>query len=125
MEGVTDTVFRQIVVATARPDVMFTEFVNVEGLVSEGKNIVQQRLKFTPKELPLIAQIWGLLPEYFYQAAKLIVELEFSGIDLNFGCPQRDIIKKVTCIALINNRELTSKIIQPTKKGGWFLTRKC
>lgn len=117
MEEVTDTVFRQIVVLAAGADVMFTEFVNVEGLMSKGRKALEQRLKFSSNELPLIAQIWGLIPENFYKAAKYLVRLGFSGIDLNFGCPQKDVIKKGLCIALINNRKLASEIIQATKEG--------
>ena len=50
MDGVTDTVFRQIIASCSPPDVFFTEFTNVEGLLSQGKEIVSQRLKFTAKE---------------------------------------------------------------------------
>ena len=39
MDDVTDVVFRQIMAETARPDVFFTEFVNVEALNSVGKDI--------------------------------------------------------------------------------------
>ncbi len=85
MEDVTDTVFRQMVIKCARPDVFFTEFVNVEGMFSDGADVVNQRLKFTKAELPLVAQVWGLEPENYYKAAQEIVKLGFSGIDINMG----------------------------------------
>ena len=31
MEGVTDTVFRQVLCKIGKPDLFFTEFLNVEG----------------------------------------------------------------------------------------------
>ena len=37
MDDVTDTVFRQVVAGTAAPDLYFTEFVNVDGLQSIGR----------------------------------------------------------------------------------------
>ncbi len=37
MDDVTDTVFRQIVAGCAAPDLYFTEFVNVDGLQSAGR----------------------------------------------------------------------------------------
>lgn len=117
MEDVTDTVFRQLVIACARPDVCFTEFVNVDGMYSPGLSHVRQRLRFTDMERPLVAQIWGINPQYFYKAARELVDMGFAGIDLNFGCPEKKIVKKGACIALINNRPLATEIIQATKEG--------
>jgi len=37
MDDVTDTVFRQIVADCAAPDLYITEFVNVDGLQSPGR----------------------------------------------------------------------------------------
>ena len=65
MEDVTDTVFRQIVAGCARPDVFFTEFTNVDGLESEGHDIVGKRLKFDKREHPIVAQLWGSKPENY------------------------------------------------------------
>ncbi len=117
MEGATDTVFRQIVASCARPDVFFTEFTNVQGLLSLGNKQVAQRLKFEKSEHPIIAQIWGIAPDAFFESAKLIVEMGFDGIDINMGCPERNIVKKGSCAGLIRNPELASKIIEQTKKG--------
>lgn len=117
MEDVTDTVFRRMVAQCARPDVFFTEFVNVEGMFSRGQESVRERLRFTEGERPIVAQIWGTKPEYFYKASKELVEMGFDGIDLNFGCPVKDVVKKGACIALINNRSLASEIIHAAKEG--------
>ena len=117
MEDVTDTVFRQIVAGCARPDVFFTEFVNVEGMFARGQDVVRQRLKFTDHERPIVAQIWGTKAEYFYRAATELVKLGFDGVDLNFGCPVKAIVKKGACAALIENPALAKEIIQATKEG--------
>ncbi|MBI2029725.1 tRNA-dihydrouridine synthase [Candidatus Gottesmanbacteria bacterium] len=117
MEEVTDTVFRQIVASCCPPDVFFTEFTNVEGLLSKGKNVVSQRLQFTSKERPIIAQIWGLNPESYYKAARYIKDLGFDGIDINMGCPEKKVVKTGSCSALMNNRDLAVKIIKATREG--------
>jgi len=117
MEDVTDTVFRRIISSVGKPHLYFTEFTNVDGFLSEGREQVGQRLKFEPEEKPLIAQIWGLKPENFYKASKEIVEMGFDGIDLNMGCPQKDVISKGACSALINNHALAKEIIVATKEG--------
>lgn len=117
MEGGTDTVFRQIVVDCGRPDVMFTEFTNVEGLLSKGRNDVALRLKFTETEKPLIAQIWGKNPIAYFEVAQQLVQLGFDGIDINMGCPERTVVRNGCCSALIENHELAEKIIKSTKEG--------
>lgn len=117
MEDVTDTVFRQIIASVSPPDVFFTEFTNIDGLFSKGKDKVITRLLYTKKENPIIAQVWGINPDLFYKAGKLIEEMGFDGIDINMGCPQRKIIKNGSCSALIKNHKLASEIINATKKG--------
>ncbi len=117
LEGATDTVFRQIVSDCGRPDVFFTEFTNCEGLLSKGGKHVGKSLRFTKKELPLIAQIWGTNPESFFKVSKLLVEMGFDGIDINMGCPERTVVRHGACSALIQNKELAKEIIEATKKG--------
>lgn len=117
MEDVTDTVFRRIVATCGRPDVFFTEFTSVDGLFSKGYDYVAKRLKYTEGERPLIAQIWGAKPENYYKAGKLLSEMGFDGIDINMGCPVKDVVKLGVCSALIKNQPLAQEIIQATKEG--------
>src|ERR1700761_3533686 len=101
MDDVTDTVFRRVVADCAAPDLFFTEFVNVDGLMSPGRSRLLKKLQFTSVEQPLIAQIWGLKPENFQAIAEQVVDgslaqelglpvgVNFAGIDLNMGCPEK------------------------------------
>lgn len=117
MDGVTDVVFRQIIVQIGKPDVLFTEFTNCDGLMSSGRDHVIERLLFKPNEHPIVAQIWGVNPETFYESAKLIASLGFDGIDINMGCPHRTIVADGACSALIKTPGLAAKLIEATKKG--------
>lgn len=129
MDDVTDTVFRRIVGECAAPDLYFTEFVNVDGLQSPGRPKLLKKLRFTPAERPLIAQIWGREPENFRRTAEQLAdgtfarELElpdgvnFAGIDLNMGCPEKTAVKNGTCSALINDRPQAEAIINATRDG--------
>jgi tRNA-dihydrouridine synthase len=117
MEDVTDTVFRQIIAICGKPDVFFTEFTNVEGLCSRGRDKVGKRLIFTPSERPIVAQIWGRTPGKFLEAAKIIKLRGFDGIDINMGCPQKNVIKKGACGALIDNPILAKEIILAVREG--------
>jgi tRNA-dihydrouridine synthase len=117
MDDVTDTVFRQIVAAHAPADLMMTEFANADGWCSPGKQAIGARLQHTKFEKPLIAQIWGITPEHYEQMAGDIVNMGFDGIDINMGCPIKDMIKKGACSAMIANPQLAREVILATQKG--------
>ncbi len=118
MEDVTDTVFRQMLAYVGKPDIFFTEFTNVDGVFSDGKSSVIHRLKYNPAvERPIIAQIWGHDPENYYNGAKYVKKLGFDGVDINMGCPQRKVVSKGLCAALIDNHEHAAKVIQATIDG--------
>lgn len=117
MDDVTDTVFRQIIATTAPPDLYFTEFVNVDGLQSPGREKLMPKLKLAKTDRPIIAQLWGKLPENFYKTAKELKSMGYAGVDLNMGCPVKTVIKNGCCVALINNRERAIEIIKATQEG--------
>jgi len=118
MEDVTDTVFRQIVASVCRPNLFYTEFVNVEGLNSKGRDKVIHRLKYDKSEKPIIAQLWGIKPENFYKASVLVRKLGFDGIDINMGCAVKKVSLKNAGIGMINaDRKLVKDIIQSVKDG--------
>ncbi len=98
--------------------VMFTEFVNVDGLLHpEGFKKLKIDLEFTEKQRPIVAQIWGRDPEKFYSASKLLTNMGFDGIDINMGCPQEKEITQKTCAALIREPNLAGEIIEATIRG--------
>jgi nifR3 family TIM-barrel protein len=119
MLDITDSPFRQIVAKCGKPDVFYTWFVSVDGLCSKGKeNILKNpNLKISKKERPLVVQLFGKDPEKFEQAAKIFSELGFDGIDINFGCPDKDVLKQGAGAQLILNAKLAGEIIKAAKKG--------
>jgi tRNA-dihydrouridine synthase len=116
MDDVTDTVFRQVIADCAPPDLFFTEFVNVDGLQSPGRERLIHRLAFSVKEKPIVAQIWGLKLENFYKTTKELIKMGFAGVDINMGCPEKTVVKNGACSALMNNRDLAVEIIKATQK---------
>ncbi len=117
MDDVTDTVFRRIVQKHAPVDLMMTEFANADGWCSPGKGAIGTRLLHKKSEKPLIAQIWGITPANYEQMARDIVAMGFDGIDINMGCPVKDMIKKGACSAMIQNPKLAKEVIIATQKG--------
>ncbi|MEI8114436.1 MAG: tRNA-dihydrouridine synthase [Bacteroidia bacterium] len=127
MEDVTDTSFREIVAGLAIPEylqILYTEFTSVDGMNHpKGKIRVGERLLVSESEkallkqknIRLIAQIWGKRPELFHKIAREITEeYEFDGLDINMGCPVKNVVKNGCCSALINEPSLAKEIILAT-----------
>lgn len=117
MSGVTDEAFRLMLLKCGRPDVFWTEFVSTDGLFSKGKEILLKNLRFSKAEHPIVAQVFGANPDLFEKSAVVIRKLGFDGLDINMGCPDRDVEKRGGGAALINNPALAKQIIRATKKG--------
>ncbi|MFH1402600.1 MAG: tRNA-dihydrouridine synthase [Patescibacteria group bacterium] len=117
MADVTDSAFRQIITRCGKPDVFFTEFVSCDGLCSVGQEKLLKDLEFAEIERPLVVQLFGARPENFYKSAQLVAKLGFDGIDINMGCPQKNILKQGAGADLIQHFDLAKEIIRATKKG--------
>ncbi|HRH26298.1 MAG TPA: tRNA-dihydrouridine synthase [Candidatus Paceibacterota bacterium] len=120
MADVTDAAFRRVIAARGKPDVMWTEFVSADGLVRatpEGKAKLMKDLIYVNEERPIVAQLFSAHPEYMREAAKLVRELGFDGIDINMGCPDRSIEKQGAGAALIKTPELAREVIKAAKEG--------
>ena len=119
MEAVTDVVFRHVIAEAGKPDVFFTEFTNTNSWCSpRGKHSTRGRLTFTPDEQPIVAHIWGNVPEYYAEMSRSMAELGFSGIDINMGCPAPNVAPKGSGSGLINTPENAAAIIAAAKEGG-------
>jgi tRNA-dihydrouridine synthase len=116
MDGVTDASFRFITAKHGGPDVMFTEFVNVEAAFFAPHTLLRD-LTYSEIERPVIAQIYGHTPELFYKVAHLVCELGFDGLDINMGCPAKKVAAKGSGAALIRTPELARRIIQSARQG--------
>lgn len=116
MDGVTDYATREIVKKYGNPDLIYTEFVNVMGLCIAGYNTLKE-LEYSELQRPIIGQIYGKEPEYFYHAAKIIAALGFDGVDINMGCPAKNVASSGAGAGLIRTPELAKEIIESVKKG--------
>ena len=118
MHDVTDIATRQMLVKYGRPDVLFTEFVAADGLMDKkGRQVLLKTLRFLENEHPIVAQLFGAKPENFRECAKLVRELDFDGIDINMGCPDKSIVDQGAGAALIKNPKRAREIIRATKEG--------
>lgn len=117
MEGVTDIAFRQVIARAGRPDLFFTEFTNVSSYASlKGRHNALERLEIAPTDAPIIAQIWGKNPEHFAECAAALEGLGFAGVDLNFGCPDKNVNKTGGGAAMIKTPELAVSCFRNAKE---------
>ena len=117
MSGFTDSAFRTLVSRHGKPDLMVTEFVTTAGLCSLGRENLRRELRFEACERPLVIQFFGRDPEHFRICAGLAAELGFDGIDVNLGCPDRNVLKQGAGAALIEEPELACAIVHATREG--------
>ena len=117
MEGVTDVIFRQVIAEAGRPDLFFTEFTNVSSYASEkGRANALERLEIVETDKPIIAQVWGKEPKHFAETVKALSSLGFSGVDINFGCPDKNVNKAGGGAAMIKTPELAVECLREAQK---------
>ena len=116
MDGVTDIAFRHVVATYGRPDVIFTEFTNVHD-ICQGRGMGWEPLRYTDGQRPIVAQLYGKEPLLFYRAAHVVSELGFDGLDINMGCPSKNVASSGCGAGLIRTPELALDIMAATERG--------
>ena len=116
MDGVTDHPYRAIQKKYGNPDVLYTEFTNVEGLCHGASRLLKDFL-YDTSQRNIVAQIYGTNPEYFRQVATVVCELGFDGVDINMGCPAKNVASSGAGAALIKTPELAKEIVLATQAG--------
>ena len=116
MDGVTDASFRHITAKHGGPDVIVTEFVNIQSALHAPHTLLSD-FAYSEIERPVVAQIYGKTPELFYRVAHIVCELGFDGLDINMGCPARKVAATGCGAALIRTPELARAIIRAAQSG--------
>ena len=121
MDTVTDASFRFVTAKHGRPDVVLTEFVNIQSAIYAPELLLKDFI-YAEIERPVVAQIYGKTPELFYKTAHIVGELGFDGLDINMGCPTRKVAAAGCGAALIGEPELACAIMQATRQGlqDWY-----
>lgn len=118
MADVTDAAFRRIIAKYGKPNVMWTEFVSADGLCHpEGRVAMMIDLQYTENERPIVAQLFTAHPDKMREAAWIIAELGFDGIDINMGCPDRNVMKQGAGAKLMQHPTLAQELIVAAQEG--------
>ena len=116
MADVTDVAFRTMFAKYGPPQVYWTEFVSIDGLLSPGREVLLRDLAYEENQRPIVAQLFTSSPSNMYEGAKLAKELGFDGVDINMGCPDKSIEKQGSGASLIKTPDIAVALIESAKK---------
>lgn len=92
MEDVSDPPFRRLCKSHG-VDMMYTEFISVEGLIRDADKSVR-KLEIFKDEKPVGIQIFGAELDSMLKATDKVTEACPDVLDINFGCPVKKVVSK-------------------------------
>jgi tRNA-dihydrouridine synthase B len=116
MEDVSDPPFRAVC-KDQGCDLMYTEFISVEGLIRDATKSVQ-KLDIYDDERPIGIQIFGAEIDSMTMAAERVEAANPELLDINFGCPVKKVVCKMAGAGILQDIpkmiKLTEKIVKST-----------
>ncbi len=116
MEDVSDPPFRALCKQNGC-DMMYTEFISVEGLIRDATKSVQ-KLDIYDEERPIGIQIFGANIESMKRAAEMVEEAQPEVLDINYGCPVKKVVCKMAGAGILQDIDrmvkLTDEIVKST-----------
>ena len=117
MEDVSDPPFRALCKAEGC-DMMYTEFISVEGLIRDAHKSVQ-KLDIYDYERPIGIQIFGAELSSMMRAAEIVEEAQPEVLDINYGCPVKKVVCKMAGAGILQDLDkmvkLTDAVVKSTK----------
>lgn len=116
MDGITDHACRHIQKKYGQPALIYTEFVAVERFATGDWALLKDFL-YDESQRPVIAQVYGHIPELFPHMVVMLCELGFDGIDINMGCPATSIVHRGSGAGLIRTPDVAQAIVRAARQG--------
>jgi tRNA-dihydrouridine synthase B len=110
MEDVTDISFR-LICRELGADVVYTEFVNSEGLVRKSEK-THKKLEIVEEERPVGIQIYGSGIESMVGAARIAEQESPDLIDINAGCWVKNVVGHGAGSALLKDPPFMQKMVK-------------
>ncbi len=118
MAGCTDLAYR-LLSREHGMEFCFLEMVAAESLIRNNEG-TRELMKTIPEDRPLGAQIVGCRPEAMAEAARIVEDLGYDLLDINFGCPVPKIFGNGAGSALLNRpdeaRQIFTQVVKAVKK---------
>ncbi|MCK4729916.1 MAG: tRNA-dihydrouridine synthase family protein [Candidatus Aenigmarchaeota archaeon] len=113
LAGINDIAFRRIC-AEHGASLVYTGMVNANALV-RGNKATKKLAQTCDEERPVGIQIFGSNPETLVKAAKLVQD-QVDIIDINMGCPDKNVIKQGAGSALLRRPKKIGELVSSVKK---------
>jgi tRNA-dihydrouridine synthase B len=117
MEDVSDPPFRALCKQHGA-DLMFTEFISVEGLIRDATKSLQ-KLDIYDYERPIGVQIFGAEYDSMMKAAEIVEAAQPEILDINYGCPVQKVVCKMAGAGILRDVNkmvsLTKAVVDSTK----------
>ena len=110
MEDVTDVSFR-LICKELGADVVYTEFVNSEGLIRKSEK-THKKLEIVQEERPVGIQIYGANIESMVGGAKIAEAENPDLIDINAGCWVKNVVGHGAGSALLKDPPYMQKMVK-------------
>jgi tRNA-dihydrouridine synthase B len=114
MEDVSDPPFRALCKKQGC-DMMYTEFISVEGLIRDASKSVQ-KLDIYDEERPIGIQIFGSDQYSMEKAAGIVEGAQPELLDINYGCPVKKVVCKMAGAGILQNIPLMIKLTEAIVK---------
>lgn len=114
LDGITDSPFRQLVRDFSKEELLYTEMRHVRSVVTPKGGAMA--LNFAQFERPLNFQVSANSPDFIEPAVERILAAGVDIIDLNAGCPARNVISSCCGSALMANPAMLEKILKEFKR---------
>jgi nifR3 family TIM-barrel protein len=128
LSGITDAAFRELCRRHGCRFV-YAEMTSSEALIRSSDR-AHARIRGLDAPIPTVAQLLGNRPEVMADAAEMCVEMGADAVDINLGCPAKQIVKGGGGSALMREpgivaaliRGMTARISKPVSvkmRAGW------
>ncbi len=116
MSGATDAPFRRQASRFGAP-VVITEMIAGSELAT-GRQDMVWRITKPENTFPFVVQLAGRDPKWMYEAARISASAGADIIDINMGCPSRQVTGGQSGAALMRDLDLARELIIAAREGG-------
>ena len=121
MEGLLDSLLRDILTRVGGVDLCVTEFVRVSGSLLPVRSFQRiapelQAASLTQAGVPVRVQLLGSDPHFMARNAARLAALKPAAIDLNFGCPAKTVNRHEGGAILLREPERIGRLVQAVRR---------
>ena len=114
LDGITDSPFRRLVRDFSPENLLYTEMRHVGTIVNKVGG--PKALNFIQAERPLNFQVAANSTRFIAEACEKIIHAGVDCIDLNIGCPARNVVNSGGGSALMSDPQLLENILREFRR---------